>query len=387
LASFRSIYQTCYSGISKRIQTIGFLTLPFTLFAQIAEAKEKEPTMWDNAKTFFDNMEKFFKWYAGIFEWLKHLPTHILDGSIQLLSWLYELVADFMLGVPTELFSSNWFNTASYVFAGIGFLTTLILPKLEGLRQIVLPFSRKQSSTFMDWKTLLRRLPVAVIGAGLAPKAFEMVFTLLDKFTSTIIHAGRDQIMMATTHVDITNFGWLDGLAIIGFDIAFLVKMYPLFLQLASRYFNLLSLGALTPLALSAWVYDEHRGWYEEWLDSLKAIILSMIWYAFFLTIMGVLIVGIGGVTTFKGLFIKLLIIIGCINTMTNPPHILRKYTDSGKDVSDMLKQFKDTITLQNVRQSKSYKFVKKQATSETTKKSVFEGYVLWQIIKNKFKK
>jgi predicted RNA methylase len=130
-----------------------------------------------------------------------------------------------------------------------------------------------------------------------------------------------------------------------------------------------------------------------------------MVWYAFFLTIMGVLIVGIGGVTTFKGLFIKLLIIIGCINTMTNPPHILRKYTDSGKDVSDMLKQFKDGMTFQNVRKSNSYKYVKQHVTKEGReqlhkekekrqvnmsnwrKKALVKRSLIWELIKFRFKK
>jgi hypothetical protein len=205
------------------------LLIPTFLFSQVANAEgllflDNEPSAWESAKTFFDNMAKFFKWWNDSYIWLQHLPEHILNGSTYLLAWIYELVADFMLGVPTELFTSDWFNKASIVFAGIGFFTSLILPKLEGLRQTIFPLSSSQSKTFMDWKTLLKRLPIAVIGSGLAPKAFELVFGCLDKFTSSIIQVGRDQILSATTHANILDFGWLDGAALIGFDIAFIIS-------------------------------------------------------------------------------------------------------------------------------------------------------------------
>jgi hypothetical protein len=102
---------------------------------------------------------------------------------------------------------------------------------------------------------------------------------------------------------------------------------------------------------------------------------------------MGVLIVGIGGTETFKGLVIRLLIIIGCVQTMLNPPSFVKKYTDKGDSLYDMIKETKDLIQFKDYGKEKEVKLVSEINNSKPVKKAKFEGYVLWQIIKNKFKK
>jgi hypothetical protein len=343
-----------------------------------------------------------------------------MHGSVKFLAWLYEIVADFMLGVPSELFTTNWFTNASMVFSGIGVLFTILLGSYEGFRQVIFSTSRKQSSTFNDLFTLIRRLPFAVVGAGLAPKAFEWAFKGLDWVTSSIIQVGKDQVMAAVNnHPIITGFGWMDMVAIILFDLAFVRQMYPLFMDMAGRYFKLLSLGALSPLAISCWIFDEHRGWFDAWLDSIKRIMFMFLYWAIFLTVMGVLIVGIGGTTTFKGLFIRLLIIIGCVQTMLNPPSIMKRYINGETDFYDMVKETKDLVTLKTLRNKKEVKFMKGYLTVEgrmekeaekqrievaenkkqeainqqkkiekhKVKTKILDGYLLWDLIKNKFKK
>jgi hypothetical protein len=235
---------------------------------------------------------------------------------------------------------------------------------------------------------MLKRLPIAVVGAGFAPKLFEWSFKGVDYITSSIIQVGKDQIMAAVNnHPLISGFGWMDMIAIILFDLAFVRQMYPLFMDIASRYFKLLSLGALSPLAVSCWVFDEHRGWFDTWLDSIKRIMFMFLYWAIFLTIMGVLIVGIGGTITFKGLVIRLLIIIGCVQTMLNPPSMIKRYVERGDSLYDLIKDLKETVTLEKIKDQKEVKFIKKQATSDKAKKKYLDGYVAWHMFKNWFKK
>jgi hypothetical protein len=143
------------------------------------------------------------------------------------------------------------------------------------------------------------------------------------------------------------------------------------------------------------------------------------LYWAIFLTVMGVLIVGIGGTTTFKGLFIRLLIIIGCVQTMLNPPSIMKRYINGETDFHDMVKETKDLVTLKNMRNKKEVKFMKGYLTTEgrmereaekqrmetaeskkqeainqqrkieshKVKTKILDGYLLWDLIKNKFKK
>jgi hypothetical protein len=90
---------------------------------------------------------------------------------------------------------------------------------------------------------------------------------------------------------------------------------------------------------------------------------------------------------------------------MINPPHSLRKYVPSNKNLHDTLLETKDALTLKSIRQDKTYKLTKnyvskderskrKEARAERRKiieekhaKAKESRSKLWEKITNKFKK
>lgn len=119
-------------------------------------------------------------------------------------------------------------------------------------------------------------------------------------------------------------------------------------------------LCAITPLALTAWIFDDHRHMFNIWWHNVKKMSITPLIYSIFVCMIGLLIFGTHA-TTWSGLFMKLIILIGGLYRMTNPPSFLKKEMDSGKDdIEDRgfelwnnIKNLRNNFTLRNYRLGK----------------------------------
>jgi hypothetical protein len=160
--------------------------------------------------------------------------------------------------------------------------------------------------------------------------------------------------------------GWFDTLVIILFDATAISMLIPICLQAGRRWWELLVLCAISPLALSSYCFDRHRHYFDKWLDSVKTHSLSQLVYAVYILLMGIIIFSTQSIQGgFITLAIKVLLIIAGLNKLAHPPQFVKRMTDNGSDVIDEYDKTKktftdmfDTLTLKNLRPAQ---FIKKQ--------------------------
>lgn len=200
----------------------------------------------------------------------------------------------------------------------------------------------------------MTRFPLALIGAGFAPGLFVKCFEWINTVSSRITDLGYSHmastVMLRNT---LHTFNEFDFLALFAFDAALAGMAVPILLQNGRRWFDLLALGVSTPLALSAWIFTEYESYFSKWWSSVKKLSLTQLYQVVFITFIAVIMFSVKGVTTPQELFVKLLIIIGGLWRMTNPPAIVRSHLDRGGNAVAMTKQAANTATLKKVRENK----------------------------------
>lgn len=298
---------------------------------KIQESLEQWETIWQQIN-------------KGI-EWLNHLPEHVPQMSVNLLSWIYELLSKFILITPVWLFKNAWFSNTTLIFSILSVAVVIILTVIESIKKMY----NHKSINYTKFSTILKRFPIAVAGAGFAPILYEKAFELLNKLSQSISSIGRSYI----TKEQAITFNWstLDLIAVIGFDLVLISLLFPIFLKNGRRYFDILALGTLTPLALTTWIFDDYRHLFHKWWKHMKQLSLMQITYSIFICLLGVLIFGTRNFTPDGAtvLIIKLMIIAGGLWRLANPPTFILAAGDTGKDSWSIGKELINTFALKKL--------------------------------------
>jgi hypothetical protein len=295
---------------------------------KIQESLEQWETIWQQIN-------------KGI-EWLNHLPEHVPQMSVNLLSWIYELLSKFILITPVWLFKNTWFSNTTLVFSILSVAVVIILTIIESIKKMY----NHKSIHYTKFSTILKRFPIAVAGAGFAPILYEKAFELLNKLSQSISSIGKSYI--AKEQAITFNWSTLDLIAVIGFDLVLISLLFPIFLKNGRRYFDILALGTLTPLALTTWIFDDYRHLFHKWWKHMKQLSLMQITYSIFICLLGVLIFGTRNFTP-EGAFVfivKLMIIAGGLWRLANPPTFVLAAGDTGRDSWSIGKELINTFTL-----------------------------------------
>jgi hypothetical protein len=128
------------------------------------------------------------------------------------------------------------------------------------------------------------------------------------------------------------------------FDVLLIALLIPVVLQNARRIFDLMVSCAIAPLALTAWIFDDYRHMFTKWWYHVKKLAVSPLVYSIFVCLMGFLIFSTKHVTG-AALFVKMLLMIGGLSRMANPPSFVKSRVDDGDTVDEsfmkMLKRMK----------------------------------------------
>lgn len=303
------------------------------------------PVYWDNMSLFFSTMGKIITFFHT-------LPQHIVFYTNVLTGKIYEWLM-YLLQTPLFIFNSANIHNVSLVFSGISLMIVTVLTIIEGNKRML-----KKKHT--DFKRICNRYFVAIVGAGIAPILFEKSFAMINALVRAIGQIGGKEAnanlpLMDTT---ITNASaWMSCLGLLAFDAVLIALLIPVLLQNARRFFDLMVLAAITPLALTAWIFDEHRHLFNTWWNNVKKMSMTPLIYSIFVCIIGLLIFGTQA-TTWSGLFIKLILLVGGLSRMANPPSFVKKEMDgSKKDAEDAafgvwntFKELRGNLTLKNSR-------------------------------------
>jgi hypothetical protein len=291
----------------------------------------------NNTKSIYLQTQEFYNQIHAVINWFTELPVHISQWSVNLLTWIYELISALVLQTPLWLFKNTWFTDTSLVFSSISIGIIIILTSFESIKQIL---KRKHS----DFAKIIKRLPLAIMGAGAAPYLFQKTFEILNLFSQSITKIGASEIR-SENFITASKLSGIDTAALIGFDIILILILIPLILHTGRRWFDLITLGVMTPLALTCWIFDDYRYLFNMWWSNIKHLSLVQLVYASFICVMGIFIFGTRNVIEGNGFYMKLLVVIGGLWRMANPPSFVVRNGDSGKDVTHIYKDLKHIFT------------------------------------------
>jgi hypothetical protein len=220
-------------------------------------------------------------------------------------------------------------------------------------------------------KTIAKRWAIVAGVSGFVPFLFESGFSYLNKLSDAITKVGIDGGTNGLIYGE--SIGWFDTLIVILFDLTAISMLIPIALQAGRKWWDLLVLCAISPLALSSWCFDRHRHYFDKWIDSVKQHSLSQLVYAVYILLMGIFIFSTQSIQGgFFTLIIKVIICIAGLNRLAHPPNFVKRMTDTGTDVFDEYDKTKatftdmyNTLTLKNFRPTQ---FFKKKAEDKMKK-------------------
>jgi len=289
-------------------------------------------------KQVIHNIDQITSYIMKGIDWLNNLPISIPKMTADLLTSIFHFLSSIVLQTPLFIFNNPYIKNTSLTFAVISITLVTIFTVFEAFMQMI---NKKHT----DFKTIAKRWLVVASVSGFMPFAFETGFGFLNKLTDAIssmgMNGGNSQGLIYGE-----KMGWFDTLVIILFDLTAISMLIPICLQAGRRWWDLLCLCAISPLALSAFCFDRHKHYFDKWLDGVKTHSLSQLVYAVYILLMGIMIFSTQAIHGgFLTLAIKIVLVLAGLNKLTHPPQFIKQMTDNGSDVFDEYDKTKKTFT------------------------------------------
>lgn len=307
--------------------------------------KEQPFKVTNPFKGVIDLSETVMKW-IDYFQNLKLIEV-LHKATLDVMIWVYKMLNDFVLHTPVWLFQHAAIQEMVQTFSFLSVGVVIMAAIYEGIKRM---FSAgKKTSKLTTLEDLSYKLPLAILGAGCAPTLFIKGFTVLNWISASIGNMGAST-MKVTADTSELSLIWLDVLGLLLFDVAMIAYLIPILLQNGRRFFDLLCLNILTPFALSAWAFNRHRNLHSQWWNAVKSLSLVQVIHSLFICLLGVLIFATPNTLTGGALIFKIVMIIGGLWRMSNPPRILSQYnSDFGSDLGAVLKGAMKSLDVRSV--------------------------------------
>jgi hypothetical protein len=296
---------------------------------------------WEEFKEFFTSWEEIGRTFLKVIDWINYLPENLPRYSAEILASVYEFLSGTILLTPLFLFNNTNSIDTVLKFSGIAILITVILTMIEGIKRMF----KKESTDIM---TVAKRFFVAISASGFSPFLFTTAFQIINYVTKCIANLGKieisnfelfssynEHIPPALMHLAVATTG-LDAFLLLAFDVVVLALLIPIIVQTGRRFWDLLCLSSMSPLALTAWVFNDYKHYTSMWWRKVKQLSMTQVVYAAFIAIMGIFIYSTRGITEGGGLLLKLIVIIGGLMRMIDMPNFVKSRTDQGEDMRDM---------------------------------------------------
>jgi hypothetical protein len=283
-------------------------------------------------------------------DWYNNLQGSLPKLTADLLTSIFHFLSKIILTTPMFIFNNSYLKNTSLTFALVSITLVTLFTVFESFMQMC-----KKDHT--DFKKIIKRWAIVAGVSGFMPFAFETGFTYLNKLTNAITSMGMNG-GNPSGYIYNEQYGFFDTLILILFDLTAIALLIPVCLQTGKRWWDLMCLACISPLALSASIFDRHKHYFNTWWSKVKSLSLVQLVYAVFLLLMGIFIFSTqsmqGGIFT---LIVKLLIVIGGLLRMANPPRVVSNMTGDKADIFDQwdegkgtLKDIYNTLTFKNFR-------------------------------------
>jgi hypothetical protein len=184
----------------------------------------------------------------------------------------------------------------------------------------------------MDMKVIAKRWFLVAGAITFTPFLFQKAFQCLNWVSDKLVGMGADNMNALALA---KHFTTVDVVVMLIFDAILVSTVIPVLWKNGRRFFDLMVLGVISPLALSAWIFDDKRHLFQQWWGSVKHLSMVQVYYALFLLVIGWFIFGVPNPTTFTGLCAKILVVIGGFGRMVNPPRIIARHLDAGQGMDE----------------------------------------------------
>jgi hypothetical protein len=323
-------------------------TAALTLMAQQASAKSWQDIIMDkhgiltNPHLIHNMTHDLDTWikignhiWSGM-QWITNLPDHLPEYSIQIMTSIFNIISNVTLNTPLFIFDNPVIQDKTLIFSGISILLVIFATILNGIKRMC----RKQ---FTPLKQIMPKFFTATIISGSSPFLFKTGFSALNKLCHWVNDLTNN--MSNLEFINHHTMGFFDGLMLGGFDLVSIALLIPILLKTGKRWFDLLCLSAITPLAMTAYVFDETKHLFNKWFNAIIIRGQTQVVYAFFLFIMSVFIFGtVGlGVHSVYDILMRLLILVGGLMTLANPPEYVTRLTDNVQPIKDFGKDIKQS--------------------------------------------
>jgi hypothetical protein len=269
-------------------------------------------------------------------QWITNLPDHLPKYSVQIMTSIFNIISNVTLNTPLFIFDNPVIQDKTLIFSGISVLLVILATALNGIKRMC----RKQ---FTPLKSIMPKFFTATIISGMSPFLFKTGFSILNKLCHWLNDLTNN--MSNLEFINHHTMGFFDGLMLGGFDLVSFALLIPILLKTGKRWFDLLCLSAITPLAMTAYVFDETKHLFNKWFNAIIIRGQTQVVYAFFLFIMSVFIFGtVGlGIHSVYDILMRLLILVGGLITLANPPEFVTRLTDNVQPIKEFGKDIKQS--------------------------------------------
>lgn len=277
-----------------------------------------------------------------LLDWIYNINANISKLSLNLLAWCYEAIANVVLQIPPFIFTSEMFrnNMSTFSIVAIGLVT---LGFIVNGTKLYFNKQKKEDSIL----NVIKRLSLVIVGMGFAPFILEKTFTVVNYISKLITKLGYSGMIVTGDNIPASTTSGFDVLALIGFDILLIGTLIPVLLQNARRFFDLFVLSAITPLALSTWVFTNTQDYFSMWAKAIKDICTVQLIYATFICFIGLFMFLTKSMTGGWEMLFRILIVAGGFWRMSTPPRFVKNMMNRSQDsIGDVSKAFKTMFTL-----------------------------------------
>lgn len=325
--AYAQVYETEFKQLpdsywKNKVEEEGILSNITGGFSDIAKSIKEIPHAIENV----------FQTLSDVIDWFKDFPEHMTSFTTELTSKLYELITALILKTPLFIFDNPWFENTTYLISIVSIGVVTILTLLEGIK-------RKFRKKHVDLKTIGKRWFFVAGLSTLVPILFYKAFQFLNFLSDSIINLSSHTIANPLT----SSLPAFDLIVLLLFNIVMIALTVPILLKNAKRFFDILTLGIISPLAGVAYIFDPFNHLFKQWWATLKKLSLVQIVYAFYLMIIGLFIYGVPTPPTFEGVIIKLLIVVGGFTRLMTPPNFVQRYLGSDEGIDSVVNDNKKT--------------------------------------------
>lgn len=267
----------------------------------------------------------------NIIDWFKNFPEHLTTFVTTVISTIYDLISDLILTTPLWIFENVWFDNMSYLLSIVAIGVVTILTIINGFKQ-------KLQKKHTDLKTIAKRWFVVAGISSIVPTLVYYFFKFINWVSNSIMNISSIHIKNPLT----PSLSGLDLIILTIFGVVMVGQTVPLLLRQGKRFFSLLNLSIIAPLAGTAWIFESHNHLFEQWWSNLWRLSIIQVVYAFFLLVIGLFLYGIPTPETFTGIATKMLITVGGFMSLVDPPNFVSRYLWNG-DVTGMVKNGKES--------------------------------------------